>query len=160
MATHSRILAWRIPMDRGAWRAPVCGVAKSRTWLGDCAQAHIRTSKYMLISNEIVPCQFLIKGMVLFKINNPITLLKSESRVQGSDRGCVVWASCGDSAATVARVLQVWAGCGSRYGSPRSVPLVPFARFQGFLLNLAVSLEMSVFNDFFRERNNLKKNET
>ena len=22
MATHSRILAWRIPMDRGAWRAP------------------------------------------------------------------------------------------------------------------------------------------
>ena len=22
MATHSRILAWRIPMDRGAWQAP------------------------------------------------------------------------------------------------------------------------------------------
>ena len=22
MATHSRILAWRIPMDRGAWWAP------------------------------------------------------------------------------------------------------------------------------------------
>ena len=29
MATHSRVLAWRIPMDRGAWRAPVPGVAKS-----------------------------------------------------------------------------------------------------------------------------------
>ena len=27
MATHSSILAWRIPMDRGAWRAVVCGVA-------------------------------------------------------------------------------------------------------------------------------------
>ena len=23
MATHSSILAWRIPMDRGAWRATV-----------------------------------------------------------------------------------------------------------------------------------------
>ena len=31
MATHSSILAWRIPMDRGAWRATVYGVAKSRT---------------------------------------------------------------------------------------------------------------------------------
>ena len=25
MATHSSILAWRIPMDRGAWRAIVHG---------------------------------------------------------------------------------------------------------------------------------------
>ena len=31
MATHSSILAWRIPMDRGAWWATVHGVAKSRT---------------------------------------------------------------------------------------------------------------------------------
>ena len=29
MATHSNILAWRIPMDRGAWQAAVHGVAKS-----------------------------------------------------------------------------------------------------------------------------------
>ena len=35
MATHSSILAWRIPMDRGAWRAAVCGVTKSRTQLSD-----------------------------------------------------------------------------------------------------------------------------
>ena len=28
MAIHSRILAWRIPMERGAWRARVHGVAK------------------------------------------------------------------------------------------------------------------------------------
>ena len=31
MATHSSILAWRIPMDRGAWRATVYGVSKSWT---------------------------------------------------------------------------------------------------------------------------------
>ena len=31
MAAHSSILAWRIPMDRGAWQATVQGVTKSRT---------------------------------------------------------------------------------------------------------------------------------
>ena len=30
MANHSSIHAWKIPMDRGAWRATVCGVSKSR----------------------------------------------------------------------------------------------------------------------------------
>ena len=29
MATHSSVLAWRIPMDRGAWQAIVHGVAES-----------------------------------------------------------------------------------------------------------------------------------
>ena len=33
MATHSSILAWRIPRDRGAWWAAVYGVAQSRTRL-------------------------------------------------------------------------------------------------------------------------------
>jgi len=33
MATHSNILAWRIPMDRGAWWAMVRRVAKSQTQL-------------------------------------------------------------------------------------------------------------------------------
>ena len=31
MATHSSILPWRIPMDRGAWQAPVHRVAKNWT---------------------------------------------------------------------------------------------------------------------------------
>ena len=35
MATHSSILAWRIPMDRGAWWVTVHGVAKSWTRLRD-----------------------------------------------------------------------------------------------------------------------------
>ena len=30
MATHSSILAWRIPMDRRAWQVTVHGAAKSR----------------------------------------------------------------------------------------------------------------------------------
>ena len=37
MDTHSSMLAWRIPMDRGAWRATVHGVAKSGTRLSDLA---------------------------------------------------------------------------------------------------------------------------
>ena len=31
MAIHFGVLAWRIPMDRGAWQAIVRGVAKSQT---------------------------------------------------------------------------------------------------------------------------------
>ena len=35
MATYSSILAWRIPMDRGAWWAAIHGVEKSQTQLSD-----------------------------------------------------------------------------------------------------------------------------
>ena len=35
MTTHFSILAWRIPKDRGAWRATVHGVTKSWTHLRD-----------------------------------------------------------------------------------------------------------------------------
>ena len=35
MATHSSILNWRIPMDRGDWWVSVHGIAKSQTQLGD-----------------------------------------------------------------------------------------------------------------------------
>ena len=48
MATHSIILAWGIPMDRGAWWATVHGVTKSQpstpgvvgttVWPGDCGR--------------------------------------------------------------------------------------------------------------------------
>ena len=37
MATHSSILAWRIPLDRGTWWVTVHGVAKSQTQLSDLA---------------------------------------------------------------------------------------------------------------------------
>ena len=35
METHSSVLAWRIPMHRGAWEATVHGVAKTRTQQSD-----------------------------------------------------------------------------------------------------------------------------
>ena len=35
IAIHSSILAWRIPMDRGAWWATVSGVTKSQTQMSD-----------------------------------------------------------------------------------------------------------------------------
>ena len=35
MGTHSSILAWRIPMDRGVWRATVREVTKSQTRLSN-----------------------------------------------------------------------------------------------------------------------------
>ena len=35
MATHSSILAWRIPMDKGLWQATLHTAAKSRTQLSD-----------------------------------------------------------------------------------------------------------------------------
>ena len=35
MATHSSVLAWRIPKNSGAWWATVHGIAKSQTRLSD-----------------------------------------------------------------------------------------------------------------------------
>ena len=45
MATHSSVLAWRIPMDRGAWLATAHGVIKSRTRLGSLAQCRLASLK-------------------------------------------------------------------------------------------------------------------
>ena len=35
MATHSSILAWKIPTDRRVWRVTAHGVSKSQTQLSD-----------------------------------------------------------------------------------------------------------------------------
>ena len=43
MGVHSSIIAWRIPMDRGAWQTTVHGVAKSQTQLS--ARTHTYTNK-------------------------------------------------------------------------------------------------------------------
>ena len=48
MATHSSILARRIPMDRGAWWAIVHGVAKSWTWLEQLSM-HTRSFPHLCL---------------------------------------------------------------------------------------------------------------
>ena len=39
MAAHSSVLAWRIPVDRGAWRAAARGVTQSQMQLSKRTQA-------------------------------------------------------------------------------------------------------------------------
>ena len=55
MATRSSILAWRIPMDGGAWWATVHGVPKSWTRLRDEAQHSTGSPQ----SNPFLCCLFL-----------------------------------------------------------------------------------------------------
>ena len=45
MATHSSILAWRIPMDRGAWQATVHGVADLDTIERLSTAQHVKWEK-------------------------------------------------------------------------------------------------------------------
>ena len=55
IATHSSVLAWRIPMDKGAWWARVHGVAKSQTqmkWL----TMHVHTHTHILYYIYIIIC--------------------------------------------------------------------------------------------------------
>ena len=61
MATHSSIIAWRSPMDRGAWWDTVHGVTKSWT---DWVTKHL--------SNELVmPSNHLILWCPLFLLPQP-----------------------------------------------------------------------------------------
>ena len=56
MAIHSSILAWRTPMDRGAWQATVHGVTKSRTRLSDATQHTARREReaFAIVATEDV----------------------------------------------------------------------------------------------------------
>ena len=56
-AINSGILAWRIPMDRGAWQATIHGVAKSGTQLSNYAHTHKpRIFQISKISNTLKMC--------------------------------------------------------------------------------------------------------
>ena len=59
MATHCSIFAWRIPMDRGAWRAAVQGVAKSQTRLKRLSM-HTRGWDTALVASFLPQMQSLI----------------------------------------------------------------------------------------------------
>ena len=56
MATHSNILAWKFPMDRGTWQARVYGVTKRWTQLSDEAQH--RGSKLTFFSSLQLSASF------------------------------------------------------------------------------------------------------
>jgi len=56
MAIHCSILAWRIPMDRGAWRATVHGVAKSQTRLRDSVQHSTMMFELAALHRKVFLC--------------------------------------------------------------------------------------------------------
>ena len=55
LATHSIILAWRIPMDRGAWRTTVRRVTKSRPRLNRLSMQGSRDRRHQHI--RLMPSQ-------------------------------------------------------------------------------------------------------
>jgi len=57
MATHSSILAWRIPVYRGVWQATVHGVIKSQTQLNDLTT--ITTTHLLLRIITSIICRIL-----------------------------------------------------------------------------------------------------
>ena len=61
MATHSSILAWRILMNRGAWRGTVHGVAKSQTRLSDEVQhsTNLTQVRWLSVVISLVRLQIL-----------------------------------------------------------------------------------------------------
>ena len=60
MATHSSILAWRFPMDGGAWQATVHGVAKTEQ-LNTTQQHHLWLRwRYAQVLFTIPPCNLSV----------------------------------------------------------------------------------------------------
>ena len=58
MATYSSILAWRIPMDRGAWRATVHSITKSwtrRKWLRTQCITYLTIPRLYLTNEYSIP---------------------------------------------------------------------------------------------------------
>ena len=84
MATHSSILAWKIPMDRGAWWATVHGVARSWTQLSDQTRTHAPFLIHSGLSANLLPPNRL-SGASHPVMLQPLTVLFS---VQ-SDLTCV-----------------------------------------------------------------------
>ena len=60
MGTHSSILVWRIPMDRGGWWATVHGVAKNQTWLDMTGWLSTAQHKWNWVCQIIEVCWFLV----------------------------------------------------------------------------------------------------
>ena len=60
METHSSTLAWRIPIDRGAWQATGHGVAGSQTQLKQLSTQHTQKYKNLCLRRELSElCEYL-----------------------------------------------------------------------------------------------------
>ena len=66
MAIHSRTIAWKNPMDRGAWQATVHGVTTSWTGLSNFTSLHFNQ----------------LSGQEIFNTNLPYTTMRGEENTQ------------------------------------------------------------------------------
>ena len=74
MGTHSSIIAWRIPMDRGAWWATVHGIAKLD--LIEPPKDHIKYCCTMwLLGKHNKQCFKIIVNVTLISMSNFIVIL-------------------------------------------------------------------------------------
>ena len=73
--THSSILAWRIPMDRGAWWATVHKVTKSQTRLKLLSTHTHDKSKCLLQKNHFYSISSLLLCLLFLKNNQPKIIL-------------------------------------------------------------------------------------
>ena len=89
MATHPSILARRIPMNRGAWRATVHGVAKSRTQLSDWAQRTSCCMSFLAISTFYLVSSWLIIYGNFFVGGIPLWVGSKESACTVGDVGSI-----------------------------------------------------------------------
>ena len=55
MATYSSILAWRIPMDAGTWRAIVHSIMQSQTWLKQLSMHASEISQPKRTLEQLIP---------------------------------------------------------------------------------------------------------
>ena len=57
MVTHSSILAWKNPTERGVWWATICGVTKTLTWLSTHTHSNIKVFYPCCVTPWTVACQ-------------------------------------------------------------------------------------------------------
>ena len=79
-ATHSSILAWEIPMDRGAWWAAVHGIEKSQTGLRMSERAR-KWGRMISCSTSSFPAASVLRG-------HPVTHTAPAHKTRGSRSTC------------------------------------------------------------------------
>ena len=80
MAPHSSILAWRIPMDGGAWWATVHGVAESWTRLSEARREWQDILKVMK-ENNLQP-RLLYPARISFKYEGEIKSFSDKQKLR------------------------------------------------------------------------------